>query len=131
MTNCLFYTMFFILFLNVTFGSLRFSQINRAFTSIYKGMLEACVLTIDIHGEPVSPYYDKARIEKYSNDYLSNTIDKYTKDYTLTIDYFDKESGELCNTNCNKIKMNLKAKINVFYNYEKTQVFSIKNRDEV
>lgn len=131
MTNCLFYAMFFTLFLNVSFGSLRYSQINRAFTSIYKGMVEACVETIDIHGDDVTPFYNKVRIEKYTNDYFSKEIGKYTKEYTLEIDYFNKDTGQLCNENCNQIKMKLSAKINIFYNYENTQVFSIRSRDEL
>ena len=131
MTNCLFYTLFFALFLNVSFGSLRYSQINRSFMSVYKGMLEASVVTIDKHGEPTIPYYDENKVVEYSNNYLSKNIAKYTKDYSIDITFFDKESGYLCNESCEKVKINLKAKINFFYTYDKSQIFIIKSGDEV
>ena len=131
MTNCLFYTLFFALFLNVSFGSLRYAQINRSFMSVYKGMLEASVVTIDKHGEPTIPYYDENKVVEYSNSYLSKNIAKYTKDYSIDITFFDKESGYLCNESCEKVKINLKAKINFFYTYDKSQIFIIKSGDEL
>lgn len=94
-------------------------------------MLEASVMTIDIHGEPTIPYYNESKVEEYSNNYLSKSIAKYTNDYTIDIQYFDKETGYLCYKNCNKLKINLKAKINVFYTYDKYQIFTIRNKDEL
>lgn len=131
MTNCLFYSLFFALFLNVTFGSLRYSQINRSFMSVYKGMLEASVATVDIHGEPTIPYYDAKKVVEYSDSYLSKNIARYATDYKIDITFFNKETGLLCESGCGKVKINLKAKINFFYNYDKSQIFVVKSGDEL
>ncbi len=131
MTNCVFYALFFTLFLNISFGSLKYSQINRSFMSVYKGMLEASVVSIDIHGEPTIPYYDGKKVVEYSESYLSKNIAKYTKDYTIDITFYDKETGYLCEQSCRKVKINLKAKINYFFSYDQSQTFIIKSEDEL
>ena len=131
MTNCLFYVVFFTLFLNVSFGSLRYSQINRSFMSVYKGMLEASVSSVDIHGNPTIPYYDADKVVEYSNNYLSKNIARYSTDYSIDITYFNKETGLLCEQGCRKVKINLKAKINYLYTYDKSQIFVVKSGDEL
>ena len=130
MTNCIFYTLFFILFLSTSMGSLRFSQINRTFMSIYKGMLEASVLTIDENGEPVIPYYSKEAIETYVDDYLETNIKRYSKDYKVQTVFVDKDEG-YCTDFCREVSIKLTAKINFLYKYEKTQTFLVVGRDEI
>ena len=131
MANCIFYAMFFTLFLNLSFGSLRMSQINRVFMSIYKGMIEASVLTIDDTGEPVEPYYNKARLEAYVHDYLDKNISKYSTNYSISTKYFVKDSEKVCTSFCRKVEITLKTKVNVLFNYEKSQTFTIRNKDEL
>ena len=130
MTNCIFYTMFFALFLNLSFGSLRLSQVNRVFMSIYKGMLEASVLTISDDGEPVVPYYNKVRFEEYVDSYLKQNISKYLKEYTVNTKYYSDDLYTVCESSCRKVSINLKANINVFYKYDKTQTFVIRSSQD-
>jgi len=130
MTNCLFYSLFFVLFLSTCFGSLRYSQINRSFLSIYKGMLEAALLTIDDNGEPVVPYFNKDRVANYVNTYLDENISKYSKKYTLTTDFIDITSN-YCARECRNLKITLKADINEIFKYEKTQLFAVKTKEEL
>lgn len=129
MTNCIFYTLFFALFLNLSFGSLRFSQINRVFMSIYKGMLEASVLTIADDGEPVVPYYNKETVSRYIDNYLEENISKYTKEYTVNTKYYEDDLYTVCESSCRKLSITLKAKINLFYDYERTQTFAVRSAD--
>lgn len=131
MTNCLFYTIIFTLFISVSFGSIRFSQLHRAFLSIYKGMLESCIVSIDDQGEPIFPYFNKELVEKNSEMYLKENIERYVENYDLLINYFDKKGGEICEDRCRYITIKLDAKINFFYNYSKTQSFSIISRDQL
>ena len=130
MTNCIFYAMFFALFLNLSFGSLRLSQVNRVFMSIYKGMLEASVLTISDDGEPVVPYYNKVRFEEYVDSYLKQNISKYLKEYTVNTKYYSDDLYTVCESSCRKVSINLKANINVFYKYDKTQIFVIRSSQD-
>ena len=130
MTNCIFYSLFFALFLNLSFGSLRISQVNRVFMSIYKGMLEASVLTIEDNGEPVVPYYNKNTVEIYIDNYLKENISKYTKEYTVNTKYYTENSTTTCEFECRKVSINLKAKINTFYKYDRTQTFVVRSAEE-
>ena len=99
MTNCIFYSLFFALFLNLSFGSLRISQVNRVFMSIYKGMIEASVVTINDQGEPIIPYYSQTTLNSYVDDYLKTNISKYVKEYTLNTLYLEDNLYNVCDEN--------------------------------
>lgn len=132
MTNCLFYAMFFTLFLNLSFGSLRYSQINRSFMSIYKGMLEACLITINNSGEPIFPYFNETQIDDYVVNYLDRNISKYSRDYDVNTKYLVKDSpNNICTSKCTVIEISLNAKINAFLDYQKDQTFIVRSEDEV
>lgn len=89
------------------------------------------MITVGSNGEPVVPYYDKNILKEYVNDYLDKNISKYTNNYEITYTFFNKGNDLLCFSNCQKVGITLKAQINYFYNYEKTQCFSIMSRDEL
>lgn len=125
MTNCIFYSLFFALFLNVSIGSLKFSQVNRVFMSIYKGLFEASVITIDDKGEPTAPYFKKELVESYVDNYLEENLSRYSKDYTVDVSYPSIEE------NPSKVKISLSANINVFYSYEKERVFYIESAENL
>lgn len=132
MTNCLFYTMFFTLFLNLSFGSLRYSQINRNFMSIYKGMLEACLITVNTSGEPIFPYFDKTQINDYVVNYLDKNISRYSRDYEVKTTYLVKNLDTMiCSNKCTVLKISLKARINAFLDYEKDQTFVVRSEEEL
>lgn len=131
MTNCIFYTIIFVLFLNISFGSLRFSQVNRSFMSIYKGMLEASVITVDENGESTLPYYDEHAIDTYVNEYLKREISNYVTNYDVNISYINKDTNEVCLKACHALNITLDADINYFYKYHKTQTFIVASRGEV
>lgn len=92
-------------------------------------MLEASVLTIDDNGEPVVPYYNKNTLTVYINDYLKTNISKYTKEYTVNTKYYSDDMITTCESNCHMVSINLKAKINVFYNYDRTQTFVVRSAE--
>ena len=71
MTNCIFYSLFFVLFLNVSVGSLKYSQIHRTFLSLYKGMFEASTITVSSLGNSITPYFDSSKVETYIGKYFS------------------------------------------------------------
>ena len=130
MTNCIFYAMFFALFLNVSFGSLKYSQIHRTFMSMYKGLLEACTVTVDNYGDPIEPYFDTL-MTTYHVLQFKNNISKYTKDYSLTYKFLTDNDKIVCKKECRRLRVTLTAKINGFYNYNNTQTFAIKDGDNL
>ena len=129
MVNCLFYSIFFTMFLNISLGSLRFSQINRSFLSMYKGMLEACIRTVDSSGEPITPYFNKSKIESYVISYLDKSIGRYSSNYTLTTKYYDESFLVETSSYIRGISIKLDAKINMLYHYEKEQRFTVETRE--
>ena len=94
-------------------------------------MLEASVLTISNDGEPVVPYYNRVAFYTYVKDYLKSNIEKYTKEYTVDFSYLKDDSNELCFSNCHSVRLDLKAKINLFYKYEKSQTFVVRSASDL
>ena len=130
MTNCLFYSLFFALFLNISLGSLRYSQVHRVVMSAYKGMFEASVVTVDSKGESTTPYFDKTTLTSYVTKYLDKNLSKYVTDYKVTTKLL-KQNNSICALSCTRVSLTTKAKINTFLTYESTQVFTIKSDGQV
>ena len=128
MTNCIFYSLFFALFLNVSIGSLKFSQVHRTFMSLYKGMFEACSVTVDTNGEPVMPFYNMIEMKSYLDGYFNENLNKYVKDYTYSY-HFLTPTNTYCTTLCRKVEIRLTANINSLYKYDRTEVFTIVDGD--
>ena len=130
MSNCIFYTLFFILFLNVSFGSLKYSQVHRTYMAAYRGMYEACAVTVNTNGEPIVPYFNGTKMKSYLDNYFKENLSKYVKDYTVTTRYYSSSSSMiLCRKNCRNVRVQLTAKINSFYTYTNSQIFTIANGD--
>ena len=129
MTNCLFYSLFFVLFLNLSVGSLKFSQVHRTFMSIYKGMFEACTVSVDNQGEPIKPYYNSFEMRVYIDTYFKKNLSKYVKNYTVTYGFVTDNDKIACKKECRRVKIRLTANINTFYRYDKTQIFTIADGD--
>ena len=130
MINCIFYSLFFALFLNMSVGSLKYSQVHRTFMSTYRGMFEACAVTIDRNGEPSFPYYDWYEMQSYLNNYFDQSLSIYVKDYSFSFNFVN-ENEEICDVYCTKVQVHLTASINPFYSYDKTQTFSIVDGDSL
>ena len=128
MTNCIFYSLFFALFLNVSIGSLKFSQVHRTFMSLYKGMFEACSVTVGTNGEPVMPFYNMIEMKSYLDGYFKENLNKYVKNYTYSY-YFLTSTNTYCTTLCRKVEIRLTANINSLYKYDRTEVFTIVDGD--
>lgn len=129
MTNCVFYSLIFVLFLNFTIGSVKYSEVNRVFMSIYKGVFEASTNTIDELGNPIKPYYNKELLNLNLENYFDKNLSKYIKNYEYKIYFFDENKEEICDSNyCRGVNITLKAPINMFYTYEQSQSFTINER---
>ena len=129
MTNTIFYALFFSLFLNVSVGSLKYSQIHRTFLRVYKGMIEACTITMNTVGAPVEPYFSVKKMKKYVTQYFKENLSKYTDDYTVTYRFVTEDDNVVCKSECRRLYLKLTAKISSFYNYENEQYFTIRDGD--
>lgn len=126
MTNCIFYSLIFVLFVRFTIGTIKFSEVNRTFMSMYRGIFEASTVSVSESGNPIFPYYEKTLLKTYIANYLDDNLPKYVSDYKYDCTFFDRNSSNVCTSNiCRDVRVSLTAKINEFYTYEKTQTFSV------
>ncbi len=132
MTNCLFFTFGFVLFLTFSFGGMTQSSIHRSFLNMHRSILEISVVTIGDDGEDVKPYFNEPQLEKYVIDYLKDNVGKYTTDYKASIIYFDVSTNAV-NTNhhADGVRISLTSKINMFYTYKHSREFRINSRGEI
>ncbi len=97
--------------------------------SIYKGMFEACTLTINSSGEPVLPYYNMDKMQSYMDNYFKVNLSKYTNNYELNLEYLSNDGSSVCKSQCRKVRISLDAEINSLYHYQNSEVFTIKDGD--
>lgn len=132
MTNCIFYSLIFALFLSFTSGAIDYSRINRSFMSIYKGIFEASTISVDQSGESITPYFDENILKYYLTNYLKDNIGQYCTDYKIKLYYFNREDHSICIDGiCRDVEVTLEAKINFIFDYKKTQSFSVYKKGEL
>jgi len=132
MTICIFVSIVFVAFLQFSFGAMNFSSVNRCFQNMYRGMFEACIVTIDSSGNDQNPYFNQKLLKSYVVQYFDSSIKKYSSNYKATLYYTNGSSNDICNTaNCNGVKINLDAPINSLFHYQKTRSFYIDSRGKI
>ena len=133
MLNCIFYSLFCALFLDLSFGSLRYSQINRAFMSSYRGMFEACVVTVGDDGNPIYPYFSQPRLASYISKFIGEKVNRYATNYTLDVVFYLQDGTTKCTSTdlARNVKISLDASINFLFNYSSQKSFSISDRSSL
>ena len=99
--------------------------------SVYKGMFEACAITVNDKGEPVTPYFNMEKMKNYIDNYFKVNLKKYTNNYKVTYSYIGGVGTFICRSNCKTIQINLNAKINLFFDYNNSEIFTIKDGDNL
>lgn len=126
MLNIIFFSLGLALFISFSFGGMTYSQINRAFLSMHRGVFEASVVTLDGNSLMNHPYFNETILENYVIDYLERNISSYQKDYSVKIAYFDATTFQPRNDHrADAVRISITADINLFYKYEKSRFFSI------
>lgn len=127
MGNICFYAMFFVIFLQFTFGAIKFSGVNRTFLSMYKGVFEVSLITVDKDGEPIYPYYGEEILKDNVDLYLKENLTKYTRNYETNIIFLNLDNDGVClDEHCSKVEVNLKVDINMFFKYDKSLKYTVK-----
>lgn len=127
MGNMAFYAMLLVIFMQFTFGAVRFSGVNRTFLSMYRGVFESSLITVGEDGEPIYPYFSESILKAHIDDYLKENVTHYVKNYLVDINFLDMESNGVClEDHCSKVKVTLNADINLFFTYSKSLEFKVK-----
>ena len=132
MINCIFFGLFFCLFLSFSFGGMTYSSIHRSFLNMHKSMLEVSIVTIGNDGTDVDPYFHEPTLENYVVNYLKDNIGKYCPTYKANIIYFDADTKAI-NTNhhANGVRISISGDINTFYTYKHAREFTIDSRGDI
>lgn len=73
-------------------------------------------------------YFSKEVLEEKLDSYFSSHLRKYVSDYSLSYYYFNQEDYSLCrNEQCTSIEINLKARIVMNFEYDKSASFYIRS----
>ena len=67
------------------------------------------------------------KLKNYVDDYFEQNLTRYTTNYTVSMRYLSKRNMVICRSNCRRLKLTLTAKINAFYSYSNSQIFTIKD----
>ena len=130
MGNIAFYALIFTLFLQFAFGAIDYSGVNRTFLNIYRGVIEASLITVGDDGEPTYPYFDEIALKENLYTYLDENITRYVTHYTTGIYYFDLEDELMCTSHhCSGVKITLNADINYFFHYENAKSYVVNKRN--
>ena len=99
--------------------------------SMYRGIFEASSFSVDESGAPVVPYFDQTLLTTYITNYLNDNLPKYVTNYEFSFNFYNRNTLEICSEMCRDVSVTLKAPINEFYTYEKTQTFSVYQRGKI
>ena len=129
MGNIAFYALIFVLFLQFAFGAIDYSGVNRTFLNLYRGVIEASLITVGDDGEPTYPYFDEKALKENLYTYLDENLTRYVTHYTTGLYYFDPEDELMCTSHhCSAVKITLKADINYFFHYENAKSYVVNKR---
>ena len=129
MEHLIFFSLFFTLFLNFTFGAMRFSGVNRTFLSMYKGVLESSIAYVDEDGNAISPYFIKDTLVDYVDHYLEDNLTHYVTHYEASVYFFNEEDDTICTSEyCQAVKISLECEINYLFHYSKARNFYINSK---
>lgn len=132
MGHCIFYALMFALFISFGVGAMNYSSVNRTFLTMYKGVFEASVSSLDKNAKDIKPYFNKNKLEEYVTKYLEDNLTKYVTSYQASIYYFNKSDDTLCTSQyCRAVRITLKTDINYFFHYEKAKNIYINSKDEI
>lgn len=126
MTNLIYCAFVAILFFTFSIGAINFSGVNRTFLSMYRGLIEPSIASVD-EGENDIPYFSEPVLESYVIDFLDDNLYRYVDEYTVGFFYFNLEDGSMCtDSRCRGVKISLKCDINAMFHYEKAKDYYIK-----
>lgn len=96
-------------------------------------MYEACAITVGNDGEGIYPYFSQPLLSNYIESFIGEKVTRYATNHTLTYEFYKQDSITKCSESdlARCVKIRLQAYINYLFKYDKTQTFSIKDKNSV
>lgn len=100
--------------------SLNLGSINRLFSSLSYGVVEKSIVVLS-NNEDTKPYFDISVFKELVCQFLDQSLEKYTHDYSVSFYYYDVSTNEQSLAKyVDGAAINLKANIVGIVNYNRT-----------
>ena len=99
--------------------------INRSVYGFNRSIIEKSIISFNQSGVEETPYFNKAYLEDNSKNYFHKSLDRITKDYSLSFSYFQSERLTSYQDRYDIVQIDLKAKLFHVYPVEKSIHFKI------
>ena len=127
MPNIMFSLLIAILSLHFFTVTYRVNGVHRTLFNVPISIFETSVPLLSDNDEP-NLYFVKRSLEKKLNAYFASQLKRYVSDYEISYYYYNQSDYSVCRTNeCTSVEINLKAKIVLNFNYDKTANFYIRS----
>ena len=111
-------------FFTVTY---RLNGVHRTLFNVPISIFEASIPLVEESENP-SLYFSKEVLEEKLDTYFANQLKKYVSNYSLSFYYYNQEDYSICRDDqCTSLEINLKARIVLDFEYDKTANFYIRS----
>lgn len=111
-------------FFTVTY---RLNGVHRTLFNVPISIFEASIPLTDESENP-SLYFSKEVLEEKLNTYFASQLRKYVSSYSLNFYYYNQEDYSICRDDrCTSLEINLKARIVLDFEYDKSANFYIRS----
>ena len=127
MPNIMFSLLIGVLSLHFFTVTYRLNGVHRTLFNVPISIFESSIPLINENENP-SLYFSKEVLEEKLNAYFANQLQKYVSSYSLSFYYYNQEDYSICRDDqCTSLEINLKARIVLDFEYDKTANFYIRS----
>ena len=127
MSNIMFSLLIGVLSLHFFTVTYRLNGVHRTLFNVPISIFEASIPLTDESENP-SLYFSKEVLEEKLNTYFASQLRKYVSSYSLSFYYYNQEDYSICRDDrCTSLEINLKAKIVLDFEYDKSANFYIRS----
>ena len=127
MPNIMFSLLIGVLSLHFFTVTYRLNGVHRTLFNVPISIFEASIPLVEESENP-SLYFSKEVLEEKLDTYFANQLKKYVSNYSLSFYYYNQEDYSICRDDqCTSLEINLKARIVLDFEYDKTANFYIRS----
>ena len=127
MPNIIFSLLIGVLSLHFFTVTYRLNGVHRTLFNVPISIFEASIPLTDESENP-SLYFSKKVLEEKLNTYFASQLRKYVSSYSLSFYYYNQEDYSICRDDrCTSLEINLKARIVLDFEYDKSANFYIRS----
>ena len=127
MPNIMFSLLIGVLSLHFFTVTYRLNGVHRTLFNVPISIFEASIPLTDESENP-SLYFSKEVLEEKLNTYFASQLRKYVSSYSLNFYYYNQEDYSICRDDrCTSLEINLKARIVLDFEYDKSANFYIRS----